>query len=63
MKQLSQSPIRDLLDLLHEEWLPDEYKKTLQGLIIELVENMGKDQNSDGGRWDWQAINKGKYQR
>jgi Mg2+/Co2+ transporter CorB len=45
------SPIRDLIDLLHEDWLPDEHKNTLKGLIIELIENMSEDQNETNNRW------------
>lgn len=46
------SPIRDILDLIHEEWLPDNKRKDLQSLMIELVENMC-DKNKAGDRFKW----------
>lgn len=33
-----------MLDLLHEDWLPEENKDVLKSLIIELIENMYEDQ-------------------
>ncbi len=48
------SPIRDLLDLLHEDWLPEEHRKSLQSMVIELIENMSEDRSdNNGGRWNW----------
>ena len=33
------SIIRDLLDLVEQDWLPEENKKQIQTLLIELIEN------------------------
>ena len=46
------SPIRDILDLLHEDWLPEDVRKQLQGLMIELIEKMLEtDKVGDRFRW------------
>lgn len=50
---MTDSPIRDLLDLLHEEWLPEDKKKDLQDLVIELVENLTGGKGGKGERFFW----------
>jgi len=47
------SIIRDLLDLVEQEWLPEENKKQIKTLLIELIENMVED-DKVGGRFRWQ---------
>ena len=49
---MTESPIRDLLDLLHEEWLPEDKKKDFQDLVIELVENLTGDKNGKTDKGD-----------
>jgi hypothetical protein len=51
---LTESPIRDLLDLLHEDWLPEDKRKDLQDLVIELVENLTGSGDRKGDRFAWQ---------
>ena len=48
----SNSIIRDLLDLIDQEWLPEENKKQIQTLLIELIENIVEDDRV-GGRFNW----------
>ena len=46
------SPIRDILDLLHEDWIPENVRKDLQSLMLELIENMiGHDKIGDRFKW------------
>ena len=46
------SIIRDLLDLVEQDWLPEENKKQIQTLLIELIENMLEtDKVGDRFRW------------
>lgn len=46
------SIIRDLLDLIDQEWLPEENKKQIQTLLIELIENIIEDERV-GARFNW----------
>jgi len=37
---MAADPISDLLNLLKEKWLPDEQKKMIESMIIQLIEEM-----------------------
>lgn len=37
---MASDPIGDLLTLLKEKWLPEEQKKMIESMIIQLVEEM-----------------------
>ena len=38
--KMASDPIGDLLTLLKEKWLPNEQKKMIESMIIQLVEEM-----------------------
>jgi len=50
---MANSAVRDMLDLLHEDWLPESNKKDLQSIIIELIENMVDDRKGIDERFKY----------
>ena len=41
------SAIRDLLNLLHEEWLPEDRKDIIKQLLIDMIDKMEDNMSMD----------------
>jgi len=41
------SAIRDLLNLLHEEWLPEDRKDIIKQMLVDMVDRMEDNVNMD----------------
>jgi len=47
------SAINDLLNLLHEEWLPEDRKDIIKQLLIDMIDKMEDNMSMDDLRWLW----------
>ena len=41
------SAIRDLLNLLHEEWLPEDRKYIIKQLLVDMIDKMEDNMSMD----------------
>ena len=41
------SAIRDLLNLLHEEWLPEDRKDIIKQMLVDMIDKMEDNINMD----------------
>jgi hypothetical protein len=43
----SASAINDLLNLLHEEWLPEDRKEIIKNMLVDIIDKMEDNMSMD----------------